>query len=212
MRCKICNHDTKTLLDSQLNKRYYHCEKCEFIALDSDFLVSLERERAQYENHHNSLENSGYVQMFENFLDFFWEAFTCKNIDVLDFGSGPTPVLSELIKKRGASVDIYDKFYQPNMPLQSKKYDLITSTEVFEHLENPIETLNFLVKYLKPNGYIAIMTLFHTNAEDEFLKWWYRRDPTHIGFFTPKTATILGEKCGLKMIKHDGKRVVVFSQ
>lgn len=212
MRCKICNHDTKVLLDTQLNQSYFYCENCEFIALNDSFMVSLEREKAQYENHHNSLENSGYVQMFENFLDFFWQNFTCKDTDVLDFGSGPTPVLAHLVKKRGATVDIYDKFYQPIMPPQTKKYDLITSTEVFEHLENPIETLTLLARYLKPNGHIAIMTLFHTNQKEVFLHWWYRRDPTHISFYTPKTLAILGEACGLKRVKHDEKRIAVFSQ
>lgn len=212
MKCKICKNNTTSFFHPQLKKHYHHCKTCEFISLDDSFIVDVEKEKTQYDNHHNSLENEGYVQMFEDFLNLFWENLTCKAIYALDFGSGPTPVLAELIKKRGANVDIYDKFYQPHTSFATKQYDLITSTEVFEHLSNPKETLMLLQKCLKPNGMIALMTLFHPNDQEHFLTWWYPRDPTHITFYTPKTLTLLGEKCGLHVIKNDGKRVIVFKK
>ncbi len=148
--------------------------------------------------------------MFEDFLDYFWNNIEPKS--VLDFGSGSKPVLCKLIEQRGAKVDYYDKFYQTNKVYKNKKYDLITSTEVFEHLENPKNILSLLARHLTPNGTIALMTLFHTNNEDDFLKWWYRRDPTHITFFTPKSITILAKKCGLKVLKHDRKRVIILTK
>lgn len=212
MLCKICQNNTISFFSAALSKHYFYCPACEFISINPSFIVNLEREKAQYENHHNSLENEGYVKMFEDFMDMFGEIFTCKEIDALDFGSGPTPVLGELLKRRGATVDCYDKFYQPQTIFKNKTYDLITSTEVFEHLENPLETLKMLVDCLKPNGIIAIMTLFHPNDTELFLQWWYPRDPTHISFFTCKTLKILGEKCDLQMLKEDGKRVVVFKR
>ena len=212
MKCKVCNNPTAKFLDTQLQKEYFACPHCELIFLESVFIVPLEKEKAQYENHHNSLENLGYVQMFENFIDFFVDRLTCKGFYCLDFGSGPTPVLSELLKRRGAIVDCYDKFYQTQKIFEGKKYDVITSTEVFEHLEDPLQTLSFLAEHLHENGIIALMTLFHPNDTPLFLKWWYRRDPTHITFYTPKTLEILGKKCGLRVIKNDGKRVVIFQK
>ncbi len=127
--------------------------------------------------------------MFDDFLDYSIENLHVKS--VLDFGSGPTPVLAELLKKRGLRVEYFDKFYQPNEIYKNKKYDLIASTEVFEHLENPKKILKFLTSHLEPDGIIAIMTLFHSNKIDDFLKWWYRRDPTHITFFTPKSIEVM---------------------
>lgn len=212
MPCKICQNSTIPFFSIPLSKHYCYCPACEFISMDPTFIVNLEREKAQYENHHNSLENEGYVKMFEDFMDLFWNRLTCKEIHALDFGSGPTPVLAELLKRRGAKVDCYDKFYQPQTLFEDKTYDLITSTEVFEHLENPLQTLEMLSTHLKPNGIIAIMTLFHPNDTELFIKWWYPRDPTHISFFTCKTLEILGEKCSLKIAGRDGKRVVVFQK
>lgn len=211
MKCKICDCDTKSFDDPQLKKQYHSCQNCECIALDPTYYLSLEKENALYNNHNNSLENEGYVKMFEDFLDYFWDELSSRE-KALDFGSGPTPVLSQLLQRRGVNVDCYDKFYQPLKCFETQSYDFITSTEVFEHLDDPQATLTLLSNHLKPKGIIALMTLFHQNDQDHFLTWWYRRDPTHIIFYTPKTFEILAKKCGLALIKTDGKRIAVLQK
>jgi hypothetical protein len=211
MKCKICNQNTQKFKNISLKKEYYHCINCECIFLDELFFVSPTKEKSQYDQHNNSLEDKGYVKMFEDFLDFFWEDIKDTTHLALDFGSGPGPVLETLIQKRDVSCDIYDKFYQPLKIYENKKYDLITSTEVFEHLKNPKETLEFFKNHLNKNGHIALMTLFHSNDKEEFLNWWYPRDPTHITFFTPKTFEVLASSCGLKVVKTDKKRVILLS-
>lgn len=210
MTCKICFSRTKKHLDPLSSKRYAHCLQCQCIALEPSFWVTTKDEKKQYDQHQNSLSNEGYVKMFEDFLDFFWKDILVNSPHVLDFGSGPTPVLSTLIQKRGALVSCYDKFYQPDTIFDRHTYDLITSTEVFEHLENPLETLQLLAQHLNTKGYIAIMTLFHDNSMENFWKWWYRRDPTHIIFYTPLSLISLAKKCGLEMIKTDNKRIALF--
>lgn len=212
MSCKICFSPLNHHQDPQFLTYYTHCQNCECIMLEERFHVDMPREKQQYDHHNNTLENEGYVLMFENFLDFCDEAFTCKDISVLDFGSGPTPVLSFLIQKRGFYVDCYDKFYQPLPVFKDKTYTLITSTEVFEHLDNPVQTLTLLANHLTQGGYIALMTLFHDNCMENFWKWWYRRDPTHITFYTPKTIEVLANTCGLDVVKSDGKRTILLKK
>ncbi|MDD3342049.1 MAG: class I SAM-dependent methyltransferase [Sulfurospirillaceae bacterium] len=212
MFCPICKQPTTLFFHESLHKRFTYCGYCENISLEKTFLLTKQEEKEKYDQHQNSLENLGYVAMFEGFLDFFWGELTCQHFLGLDFGSGPTPVLSELMRRRGASVDCYDKFYQPNPIYTNKLYDFITSTEVFEHLENPLETLRLLSSHLKPNGLIAIMTLFHHNDKEHFKKWWYPRDLTHITFYTPKTLEIMGEMCGLSLLKTDHKRILVLKK
>ena len=210
MKCKICNNVINTIIDDNLGKVYKICPSCQLIALEKSYFVDEIREKIQYENHNNSFESKGYVEMFENFLDYFWDDLKKDYTDVLDFGSGPGPVLAQILQNRGLHVEIYDKFYQPNKIYENKKYDLITSTEVFEHLENPLVVLFDLKKHLKESGIIAIMTLFHNNNSKDFLNWWYRRDPTHITFYTPKTFKVMAPMCGLEILKCDDKRIVVF--
>jgi hypothetical protein len=211
MTCKICNYDTKAFDDVELQKQFYICPNCHCIVLDPRFYLSLEKENSLYNNHHNSLENEGYVKMFEDFLDYFWNDLTCKE-KALDFGSGPTPVLAQLLRRREVKIDHYDKFYQPIQCFENQTYDFITSTEVFEHLDDPVATLSLLSQHLKPKGFIALMTLFHTNNEASFLKWWYRRDPTHITFYTAYTLEVLAHKCGLEVLKTDGKRIALLQK
>ena len=213
MSCQICSHSTQEVFHHDHKSVYTYCQNCECIALKRSFYVDAFHEKKQYDNHHNSLENEGYVKMFEDFLDFFWDDLSTQTKEILDFGSGPTPVLSFLMQKRGATVACYDKFYCENKSVfQQNRYDAITSTEVFEHLDAPIETLKTLGKCLKKGGYLAIMTLFHDNHENHFWRWWYRRDPTHIVFYTPKTFEILSALCGFKLIRHDKKRIILLQK
>ncbi len=211
MPCKICTFDTIPWHNSALNTLYHFCPHCECISLDTSLYLPPHLEKKIYDHHHNSLENEGYVRMFEAFLDFFWEEMSCRKT-ALDFGSGPTPVLSVLLQRRGLDVEGYDKFYQPNDTFKEHSYDLITSTEVFEHLQDPLNTLSFLTERLNEGGIIALMTLFHPQESSAFFMWWYRRDKTHITFFTPKTIQIMAKMCGLEMIKTDEKRIAILKK
>jgi len=207
--CKICSSKTKTIFDQQYNQNYYYCPCCEFIFLDERKIISPEQEKALYEFHNNSPDNQGYVNMFQDFIAQAISPYKSQINTALDFGSGPGPVLAKLLQQEGFDVDIYDKHFAPEKVYANKKYDLITATEVFEHLQEPMETLKLLKSLLNPNGILAIMTLFHNNNEEDFKKWWYRRDSTHICFYTPKTFQVMGDKLGLKLRFNDNKRICV---
>ena len=210
--CKICSNATTSIEDKKKSLYYYRCLSCGFVSLDDTQRVDETREKKQYDQHNNSLENEGYVAMFEEFIDLSIAPYI-KNIQTaLDFGSGPTPVFSELLKRRGLEVDIYDLFYAPKKVYETKSYDLITSTEVFEHLSKPLEVLELLTKHLNLQGYIVLMTKFPPKEDDAFLNWWYRRDPTHISFFTPKSFEIMAEKVGLKLLKTINSNIAVFQK
>ncbi len=208
MKCQVCNNET-TLIKDVDQKEYVACKNCHIIQLKKEYHINKNLEKKQYDYHNNSFENKGYVQMFEDFLDFFYKYLETTEY-ALDFGSGPNPVLAKILKNRGfENVDYFDKFYQPKKVYEGKKYDLITSTEVFEHLTNPKSTLNLLKNHLKKDGILAVMTLFHSNKYNEFLKWWYKRDPTHITFYTPHSFEVLADMCGLKVIQSDNKRIII---
>ena len=210
--CKICNARTNSIEDVKKNLLYYRCSFCSFVSLEDTFMVDRLKEKAQYDQHNNSLENEGYVQMFEDFIDLSIEPYRENIQTVLEFGSGPEPVLSKLLERRGLEVDIYDLFYAPQKVYKGKQYDLISSTEVFEHLQKPLEVLETLVNHLNENAYIVLMTKFPPKDDKEFLAWWYRRDPTHISFFTPKSFEVMAEKVGLKVLKTFNGNIVIFQK
>lgn len=208
MKCLICKSETKTINDLQFELNYFSCEKCGFIAQDRDSTVSFDEERVEYDRHENNIENEGYVNYFKKFIDKALIPYADLGVG-LDFGSGPEPVFSQVMKRDyDAKMDIYDLHYQTEEVYQGKYYDYIVSTEVIEHVSNPLEFLTLLAKHLKPGGVIALMTLFHTCNDAAFLQWWYRRDITHISFFTPMTFRYMAQKLGLEIIYCDDLRYI----
>lgn len=178
--------------------------------MDDSKRVSFDKEKEIYDLHENSIECEGYVKMFQNFLSSAVMPFKSSGV-ALDFGSGPEPVLTQLIKRDyDFQIDNYDLHYQPEKVYIGKKYDVIVSTEVVEHLPNPMEVFRLFHEQLKDGGILAFMTLFHGNDEDEFLKWWYRRDKTHISFFTVNTLEHIAKSIGFEVIYTDGKRMCTF--
>ena len=207
--CILCGSKTKSF--EAYNKEYYLCEKCDFIFLNREFILDVEKEKKAYEKHNNSLENEGYVNMFEKFIDEAMEPYIKKSDEVLEFGSGPGPVLSILLRRRGYSVDIYDPYFQPNW-VDDKRYDVISSTEVFEHFVDPIKNIELVLSKLKNGGILAVTTMFHPNDFDEFKKWWYPRDLTHISFYNLKTFEYLANKYNLDIVYNNSKNIVVFKR
>lgn len=210
MICKICDHETILVYDKQFDINYYRCEHCEFLFMDSEAIVSFEEERAIYDTHENSIENQGYVDMFKNFLDKCVLPFK-QTGSLLDFGSGPEPVLIQVINRDyNFETQHYDLHYAPDKVYEGQMYDVIVSTEVVEHISDPLPVFELLTSHLKPNGIFAFMTLYHLNDDLHFSDWWYRRDETHISFFTLKTLEVIAAKCGCEVIYTDNKRLTTF--
>jgi len=209
-KCKICKFDTSVLSDSKKKLSYY--QSCGFLYLDNMFIVDKESEKEQYDLHENSFESTGYVEMFEKFIAKAIAPYEEDIESALEFGCGSGPVLAELLRRRSLAVDIYDLYFYPEKVYEGKKYDLITSTEVFEHLKKPMKVLNMLVEHTAKNGYIVLMTKFPPKDDKEFLAWWYRRDVTHISFFTPKSFELMALKVGLKVLKTIDNNIVVFQK
>ncbi len=157
--------------------------RCDLVFVPTPYLLSPEDEKAKYDNHRNTPENKGYVAFLNRLLDPLTH-YLPPNAKGLDFGCGPGPTLSLLMQKRGYSMDIYDPFYAPDTAVFTKKYDFITTTEVIEHMHTPLFELERLWHMLTQKGMLGIMTAFRV---EDFPSWYYKRDLTHIRFFTPTT-------------------------
>jgi len=212
MKCKICKKQTEIFFDDTMRSNFFHCKECEFIFKDEEKIVSNERELKQYLQHNNSEESPGYKEMFEDFISKCVTPYK-KNIkNVLEFGCGPGPVLAKMLENESLKVDRYDKFFYPDTVYESKTYDLITSTEVIEHIKDPMNTMKLFNRHLVKNGYLSLMTQFHSNSRTDFLKWWYRRDPTHISFYRPKSFEVLAEIFGFEILFSDSKKLTVMQK
>lgn len=208
--CKICSENVYNLHDEKFGIIYMRCEKCGFIHLDEAFHVTFDEERAEYDLHENSGEDQGYVNYLDSFLKMAVDPYISEG-GALDFGCGPEPVLAALLNMRGFTTMTFDRHYAHDKDALASQYDLITSTEVFEHFHDPVKEMQAISTCMKPGAYLSIMTRVPP-TDEAFFNWAYRREQTHISFYTEEALCILAQKNKMKVVYHDHKRITVFKK
>ena len=185
------------------------CLNCEFVFVPSQYHLSEPEERKRYDTHNNNPEDLRYRQSLSRLTEPLNELISSDSYG-LDFGCGPGPTLSLMLEKEGHQVDLYDKYYVKDLSVFNKEFDFVTLTEVIEHLSDPLFELERLTSILKPGGIIAIMT--QTLSRDiDFEAWYYKNDPSHIGFYNQKSLQILADQLELQM-SHYSDRVIFFKK
>ncbi len=210
-KCKICGSTTTELLDAQLKVTYDVCHKCDFISKQKDYHLNPNIEKQRYSTHNNFPSNEGYVKIFKSMLELHVKPL--KNVKkALDFGSGPYPTLKLMLSDMGFEAHDFDPFFNNNDEFKDHKYDLITTTEVIEHMSDPMKELELLISLLNNNGYLLIMTNYRKMDLEEFLKWWYRRDHTHVSFFNERTFNYIKDYFSLIEVSNNNKNIIVLQK
>lgn len=210
MKCNLCSSDTVFPLEfiNPARRVFLRCPQCDLIFVPESHHLTSEEEVSRYKLHRNTLSNEGYVGMFLEKIAIVHQY--CHGVkSVLDYGCGPGPVLAELLKRDGFSCDVYDPFFFPDFPDGS--YDLVISTEVFEHLRDIREELQKICGLIKPGGYLGVMTSLH-DAVSDFENWWYKNDTTHICFFSALTFQWLANEYGFKIVFLDYKNFIILQK
>ena len=211
MKCPICTSDTTSFVDPKSRITYHSCPSCGYIFKSPEHHHDLPTQKARYDLHENDPDDPGYRAYFQRFLDYVLPMVPAGEGRALDFGCGASDLLATMLTETGYTADRYDPIYHPDSAYASAHYDLIVSTEVFEHLDDPLTTLRHLRDRLTPTGHLALQTQFLPDTREAFLNWYYRLDPTHIGFFTPRTFVVMGKLLGLRVVGDDGVNKVVMA-
>ncbi len=198
-------------MDEKTSIEYGYCKTCEYIFKSHEHHQDFSIQKERYNLHENDENDEGYQAYFKRFLDFTLP-LVGKPKTALDFGCGRSCLLATLLEKKGIKCDYYDPIYHPNTLNDSKKYELIVSTEVFEHLHQHRVVFESLLERLEEGGYLALQTQFHPNDVGAFKKWYYHQDPTHIVFFTAQTFRVLCEIYGCEFVGDNGKNMVVIKK
>jgi len=115
-----------------------------------------------------------------------------------------------MFEQAGHSMDIYDLFFADDRSVFKKKYDFICATEVAEHLHHPMVDLNRLWNCLKPGGFLGLMTDL-LPAKSAFPSWHYKRDETHITFFSIATFKWIARQLQADFF-FEKERVIIFQK
>lgn len=212
--CILCNSESinplKLLRPEKTfkNRGFMRCPVCDLIFVPDCFHLLPEDEAKRYRLHENTILNEGYAGMFLEKIALVHRYCPGTN-SVLDYGCGPEPVLAELMKREGFDCDIYDPYFFAELP--EKSYDIVISTEVFEHFRDIRAELYKIRSLLNPGGFLAVMTSFH-DAVGSFEDWWYVSDPTHICFLSARTFDWIAKQFGFKIIYTNRRNFIILQR
>ena len=207
--CPVCSASAHVIVDEKTSITYHCCTACDYWCKAPEHHPTLPEQKPRYDLHENDPDDPGYRAYFQRFLDWVLPQVTTQG-RALDFGSGASDLLATMLSEAGFDATRYDPIYHPDTGYRGDHYDLIVSTEVFEHLSDPMAVFAHLADRLAPGGYLALQTQFHPDDAAAFLRWYYRLDPTHIGFFTPRTFQKMARQQGLAYLSDDGANKVLF--
>ena len=210
----MCQSPSEEFAESA-ERPYRFCPTCRLVFVPPKFFISEADEIRRYLEHENSLDNAGYVEMFQKKIDGIKQ--TCAGVrSVLDFGCGYAPVLKNLLEREGCEAEGYDPHFFPDWNPEAR-FDLVISTETFEHLKEPGREWDKVAGVLKPDGYLAVMTQFYPVTQGppepkEFLAWYYHRDPTHICFYTSHTFEWIARHKGFQLALNNEKDFIILKK
>lgn len=190
--CPLCHAVDCAFYHQDKQRKYLCCPQCQLVFVPSQYHLSEQKEKSQYDLHQNDPGDEGY----RKFLSRVTAPLLAKlqpGSCGLDFGCGPGPTLSVMLEEEGHFVTLYDIFYANYPECLCQTYDFVTATEVVEHLSEPGVVLNQLWNLVKPGGCLAIMTKM-VSSQTAFETWHYKMDPTHICFFPREAFIFLGRQ------------------
>jgi len=188
---------------------YLRCPACSYIYRDRAGLPTPEDEAARYLRHRNDPSEPGYRAYLEAFIEKAVLPFAAPGSRVLDFGSGPVPALAGLLGEHGYRTAVYDPFFAPDRGARAGPFNLVAVHEVAEHLARPHFEFARLYRSLAPGGFISVRTRYAPEDSREFARWWYREDPTHVGFFGSRVFEALADRLGMAKALDDGVELAV---
>jgi SAM-dependent methyltransferase len=211
MNCPLCNSKSNFFLAGD-KREYRDCPVCRLIFVSEKYFIPEKEEVEHYLKHENSLDNEGYVQMFQEKIQVIQDV--CQGVQtLLDYGCGYEPVLQTLLTREGYAAKGYDRYFFPDTDL-SGTFDLVISTETFEHFKEPGKEVARLATLLKPGGYLGVMTRLVPQKNnlpclESFDNWYYKRDPTHIAFYSSETFSWIADIFAMDIIFNNEKDFIV---
>lgn len=195
--CPLCGDNELAPLLRDATRAYFRCAQCDLISVHPNDRPTRDAESQRYLAHHNDATDAGYVEFLRRLADPICDVVPV-GAQGIDVGCGPAPVLGELLSESGRPTVSYDPLFFPDVELLGRQYDFVTCSEVVEHAHDPAALFRHLVGLLRPRGTLGVMTSLYDEATN-FKTWWYRRDITHVCFYSERTMRWVGSRFGMRL-------------
>jgi SAM-dependent methyltransferase len=117
------------------------------------------------------------------------------------YGIEPSPLAAQYAQQRFGLDVVQDSFESAG--LDNNIFDVVTLWDVFEHVSNPLQTIQKIWDVLKPGG-LLVINLPNPESWDRYMfgKYWAGWDvPRHYQLFTRKLLVEYLERAGFKVLE-----------
>ena len=205
--CPLCFSSSVSLAHQEGARRYFACAQCDLRFLHPSARLRPEQEKAHYLTHNNDIFDPRYREFVRPLYEEVRKHVRA-GASGLDFGSGTGPVLADMLRRGGYEVRLFDPFFQPDAKNLRQTYEFIVACEVAEHIFDPAAEFRRLRLLLRSGGLLGVMTLLWEERID-FATWYYRREPTHVAFYSRATFHWIQRFCGFSRVWFPTKRIAL---
>jgi hypothetical protein len=202
MNCNICSSETKllfaTLVMNKHQVEYHKCTQCEFIQTEKPYWLN-----EAYSSAITSLD-IGYVtrniSLSEVVSSIVQSSFNDKG-DFIDYGGG-YGLFVRIMRDKGFKFylqdpycqNIFANYFDTSSFDEKKQFELLTTFEVFEHLDNPLFEIDKMFK--RSSSVLFTTELQPNNNITKISDWWYFAPETgqHISLYSLKSLQFLAKK------------------
>lgn len=208
IKCRICNNNSKYVFtETLLNKykvKYFCCNNCGFLQTEEPYWLEESYKESINRTDTGILARNIYLsKIIALFIYFFFD----KDSKFLDYAGG-YGIFTRLMRDIGLDfywTDIYSKnLVARGFEFNDKHiYELVTSIEVFEHLTQPIEEIENILK-ISQNIIFTTELLPNDNIPNPN-DWWYYglEHGQHISFYSKKTLEFIAKKYELNLYSNN---------
>jgi hypothetical protein len=217
--CKICSSPVGLFAHAKILDKfriqYFRCYNCGFVQTEAPFWLEDAYSEAINSSDVGLVSRNMRVAMVSRAVIAHF--FNAEDI-FLDYAGG-YGLYVRLMRDAGFNfywhdlhcTNLFAKGFEAS--LKDEAYELVTAFDVFEHLENPLETIESLLKLTKNIFFTTqLLPCFPRPAPQPDEWWYYGLDHgQHISLFTDKSLASIAGRFSLNYYT-DGKSVHLFTE
>lgn len=217
--CDLCNSGRKKCLFSREEFKVVKCEDCGLVYVDpqpsheriNEYYTELNENTKTGAICQSEVEKKHCIKRLSKIKQYI------KGGVILDYGCGISP-FSNLAKREGfdcygfdldkEAIEICKKngiSMLAEEEIKKNHFDVITLSQVLEHIPYPKYKLEWLRTKLREGGMllIEVPNINSLNSKLQGKNWFYYRIPYHLTYFSMKTLSRMLEEVGFKIIKKE---------
>ncbi|ACV63606.1 methyltransferase type 11 [Desulfofarcimen acetoxidans DSM 771] len=204
-KCRLCGNRLEFVFShfvlEKYKVNYFLCDTCELLQTEQPYWLDEAYASAiDAADTGIMLRNINLCKIASVIIYFLFE----REGKFIDYGGGHG-IYTRLMRDVGFDYYWFDKyaknlFARRNEAVKSKIYAGATAFEVFEHLDDPIKTMEDIFSYLEKKTVLFTTQLYGDRVPDP-AAWWYYAFNTgqHISFYNIKTLHWIAENYNLNL-------------